>query len=173
MCENKRFCEISNAEEIKELKRQIMNLEAQLAIQTDRANRNRGGNLLKSEAIDFYPGEQLDFVLSVLQQAQKKCDPDSRSYDILESILSQNQPVGRGTEILGELERIFKKGLPTSADVAKLEDMGFTYTQSRKHPKLRFHERYMFVIPNTPSDHRGCKNALAQIHKCIAVSQKV
>lgn len=173
MCENKRFCEVSGAEEIKELKRQIMNLEAQLAIQTDRINRNCGGNLLKSEAIDFYPGEQLDFVLSILKQAQKKCDPDSRSYDIIESILSQNQPVGRGEEILQELEKIFKKGMPTSADQIKLNELGFTYTQSRKHPKLRFHERYMFVIPNTPSDHRGCKNALSQINKCIAVSQKV
>ena len=163
----------SDTSEVKELKRQIMSLQAQLEIQTERSNRNRGGNLLKSEAIDFYPGEQLDFILSVLRQAQKKCDPDSRPYDIIESILAQNQPIGRGDEILCELEKIFKKGMPTATDLSKLNDLGFTYTQSRKHPKLRFHERYMFVLPSTSSDHRSGKNALAQINTCIAVSQKV
>lgn len=163
----------TDTDEVKRLKRQIMSLQAQLDIQKERSDRSKGGNLLKSEAIDLYPGEQLDFVLSILQQVQKKCDPNSRPYDILASILSQNQPIGRGSEILDELEHIFKKGLPTASDIETLKTMGFTYTQSRKHPKLRFHEKYVFVIPSTPSDCRSAKNALAQINKCIAVSQKV
>lgn len=173
MNEKEMLVQDTDSAEVKELKRQIMNLKAQLDVQRERSNRSKGGNLLKTEAIDLYPGEQLDFVLSVLRQAQKKCDPDSRPYDILGSILAQNQPIGRGEEILDELERIFKKGFPTADDLPTLKKLGFTYTQSRKHPKLRFHERYMFVLPSTPSDHRASKNALAQINKCIAVRQKV
>ena len=99
-----------NSDQVKELKRQIMNLQAQLEIERARNAGLAGGNLLASEPIDYYPGEQLDFILSILRQAQKKCAPDSRPYDIIESILSMNQPIGRGEEILDELNSVFKKG---------------------------------------------------------------
>jgi len=162
-------------DQVKDLKRKILSLQAQLDIQRDRSNHLSGGSLIKTEAIDFYPGEQLDFVLSVLQQVQKKCAPDSRAYDIITSILSLNKPIGHGEEILLELNRIFKKGEPkTQADIADLRAIGFSYTQSRKHPKLRFHDKYMFVIPCTTSDSwRSSKNCLADISKCIPISMKI
>lgn len=167
--------EVSDNEQIKELKRQIISLQAQLDVERSRNDRLSGGQLLNSECIDFYPGEQLDFVLSILEQAKAKCDPDSRPYDILDSLLSVNKPVGRGEEILTELNRIFKKGEPrTEADISALKAIGFAYTQSRKHPKLRFHDKYMFVLPSTPGDSkRGARNSLSQINKCIAISQKI
>lgn len=170
-CENEK----NSREEVKELKRQVMSLQAQLAIERNRAGKLAGGCLLNSEAIDLYPGEQLDFLLSVLRQAQSKCVPDSRAYDIIASLLSVNQPVGRGEEILDELDRIFRKGEPSSfEDISALRAIGFSYTQSRKHPKLRFHDKYMFVIPATPSDRRRSgRNSFAEISKCIAVRQKI
>lgn len=162
-------------DEVKELKRQIMSLRAQLEIERSRTSRLSGGSLLNTESIDLYPGEQLDFVLSILKQAKSKCTPDSRPYDILESILSINEPVGRGQEILDELERILKRGVPTTErEISSLQAVGFKYVQSRKHPKLRFCDKYMFVIPGTSSDNwRGYKNAYSEVNKCIAVSQKI
>ena len=156
--------------EIKALRQRIHSLEAQLQIHRNRADTLRGGDLLRSEAIDLYPGEQLDFLLSLLRQIQPKCEEGSRPHDIIQSILSANRPVGASDEILGELKRIFRKGYPsTAADISDLQKIGFTYTPSRKHPKLRFHEKYMYVLPGTPGDRRcGAKNALSDISKCIA-----
>lgn len=167
--------EAGDSEQVKTLKRQIIRLEAQLEIQKTQVAALKGGGLLKSEAIDYYPGEQLDFVLSVLQQVKARCPEGSRPYDIIESLLSLNKPVGRGQEILDELSRIFKNGMPeTERDVAALKSIGFTYTQSRKHPKLRFQDKYMFVLPGTTGDkHQSAKNCLTEISKCLAMSQKV
>lgn len=164
----------SDSQQVKDLKRRINNLQAQLETQKSRNRSLRGGNLLTSAPIDLYPGEQLDFVLSILRQVRERCAQDSRPRDIIDSLLELNQPVGRGEEILDKLNRIFSKGMPSSdADIADLRAMGFTYTPSRKHPKLRFHQKYMFVLSNTPSDVRTAKNTLSEINKCIAVGQKV
>ena len=165
----------SDTEQVKDLKRQIMSLRAQLDAQKQISSNLRGGNLLNSESIDYYQGEQLDFVLSVLSQLRERCPQDSRSRDIIDSLLSVNKPIGRGEEIRKEVQRIFSKGDPTTeADISALRALGFTYTPSRKHPKLRFHEKYMFVLASTPSDNRhGAKNKLSEINKCIAVAQKV
>ena len=162
------------AEEVKELKRQILSLQAQLDIERSRNACLAGGNLLVSEPIDYYPGEQLDFVLSILRQAQAKCAPDSRPYDIIESILSVNKTVGRGDEILNELNRIFKSGVPSNVEESRaLQDLGFRYVSSKKHPKLRFQDKYQFVLPATASDRRCSRICLSDISKCIAVSQKI
>ena len=167
---------VSNANaEIKALKQKIYSLEAQLKLQQSRACALRGGDLLRSEDIDLFPGEQLDFILSMLKQVQSKCEIGSRPYDIIQSILSINRPVGTSNDILDELRRIFKKGYPTNdADISDLLKIGFTYTPSRKHPKLRFHNKYMYVLPSTPGDNRhGAKNALSDISKCIAAGFKI
>jgi len=167
--------EVNDSEQVKALKRKIVRLEARLELQKEQAAALKGGCLLKSEAIDYYPGEQLDFVLSVLRQVRDRCPEGSRPHDIIESLLSLNKPVGRGQEMLDELNRIFGKGMPeTESDIAALQAIGFTYTHSRKHPKLRFQDRYTFVLPGTTGDkRRNAKNCLAEINKCLAMSQKV
>lgn len=167
--------ENSDSEQVKELKRKIISLEAQLETQRYRISAINGGNLLNSEAIDYYPGEQHDFILSVLEQIRERCPENSRPRDIVDSILSVNSYVGRGKEILGEVTRIFKTGTPTSeADISALEALGFRYISSKKHPKLKYQDKYMFVISSTPSDNlRDGKNKLAEINKCIAIKQKI
>ena len=165
----------TSADEVKALRQRIHDLEAQLQIQQHRAQILKGGNLLQSDDIDLYPGEQLDFILSLLRQIQPRCETGSRPYDIIQSILAKNEPIGTSKEILAELQRVFKQGYPsTEADIADLKRIGFTYTPSRKHPKLRFHDRYMFVLPSTPGDKRhGAKNSLSDISKCIATGFKL
>ena len=167
--------ESSDSEQVKALKRKIISLEAQLETQKHRMSSVSGGNLLNSEAIDYYPGEQHDFVLSILEQAKERCPSDSRPRDIIESILSVNSYVGRGKEIADEVTRIFKTGTPTSeAYISALEALGFRYITSKKHPKLRYQDKYIFVLSSTPSDNlRDGKNKLAEINKCIAIKQKI
>ncbi|MCQ2736108.1 MAG: hypothetical protein MJ234_02695 [bacterium] len=165
----------SDSEETKELKRKILSLQAQLEIEKNISKSLRGGGMLKTEPIDLYPGEQIDFVLSILEQAKEKCPPDSRPLDILNSILSQNKSVGRGRKILMELEKIFGHGDNfTEADISDLKSLGFTYISSKKHPKLKFMDKYLFVLSSSPSDsRRGNRNKLSEICKCIALSLKI
>lgn len=172
---NTMFDSCSNNEEITQLKRKIASLERQLAVQREINQKTSGANLLRAGQKDLYPGEQLDFLISVLKQIQVRCPQDSRAFDIIESLLEENRPAGIGLEILKTVERILKKGLPSSAsDIASLTSIGFSYTPSRKHPKLRFHEKYMVVLPGTTGDRqRSNKNAMTEISKCIAISQKV
>lgn len=165
----------SDSEETKELKRKILSLQTQLETEKKISKSLRGGGMLKTEPIDLYPGEQLDFVLSILEQAKGKCPPDSRPLDILNSILSQNKSVGRGRKILMELEKIFGRGDNfTEADISALKSLGFTYVSSKKHPKLKFMDKYLFVLSSSPSDsRRGNRNKLSEICKCIALSLKI
>lgn len=165
----------NESEQIKALKRRIIRLECQLEQQKSMNSSLKGGKLLNSESIDLYPGEQYDFILSILEQVKPRCPEGSRPRDVLDSLLSVNKPVGRGSEILAELNRIFRKGNPTmETDTAALKAIGFTYTPSRKHPKLRFYDRYMVTLPSSPGDsRRGALNSLSEINKCIAVGQKI
>lgn len=164
-----------DSEQVKQLKREILSLRAQLEIEQVRTQKIRGGNLLNSEAIDLYPGEQLDFILSVLEQVQHKCAPESRPYDIISSLLSHNEPVGKGKEILDQVSTIFKRGGDlTDTDISKLQKLGFRYISSKKHPKLEFCGKYKFAISGTPSEqHHGSRNKLAEINKCLAISFKI
>lgn len=164
-----------DSEEVRELKRRILSLEARLEIERGISRGLRGGDLLKSDPIDLYPGEQLDFVLSILEQVRPRCPQGSRPLEILNSLLSLNKPVGRGREILDEVVRIFRKGDNFGeSDIAALRSLGFTYTPSRKHPKLRFMDKYMFVLASSPSDsRRGNMNKLSEISKCLAMSLKI
>lgn len=167
--------ETDSSDTVKRLKRQIYSLQAQLAQKAQRSAAPEGNGLLRTDLEDYYPGEQLDFLLSLLRQAQTRCAPDSRPYEIIRALLEANRPVGRGEEILKELGLIFRDGSAlTEQDVSRLNALGFTYTPSRKHPKLRFHGKYMFVLPSTPGDsRRGGMNALKEIGKCIAVGLKL
>lgn len=160
-------------DQVKELKRQIISLSAQLEMQKERVSALSGGTLLKTEAIDLYQGEQLDFVLSILKQVKSKCSPDSRPYEIIDSLLTVNKPIGRGQEILDEVNRIFKSGFPTESDISTLKNLGFTYISSKRHPKLKFVDKYTVVLSSTPGDTRSSKNTLAEINKCIAVGLKI
>lgn len=160
---------------VKGLKKQIYDLQTRLELLEKRTTVPKENGLLRSDIEEYYPGEQLDFLLSLLHQAQTRCASDSRPYEIIRSLLEANRPIGRGDEILKELHLVFKSGPAlTEQDVSRLNALGFTYTPSRKHPKLRFHGKYMFVLPSTPGDsRRGGMNALKQIDKCIAVGFKL
>ena len=174
MCYEDCLYQESDSEEVKALKRQIRSLKARIEVLEARNQNLSGGSLLESNMPDLYPGEQHDFLLSVLSQIKDRCPTDSRSYDIVTGLLDVNAPVGHGQEILDTVEKVFRNGNAIN-DSAKsaLANVGFTYTPSRKHPKLRF-DKYMFILPSTPSDNcRDNRNALRDIYKCLAIRQKI
>ena len=162
-------------EKVEYLKHELLRLEAQIAYQQNLISRLSGGNLLKTEQIDLYPGEQHDLVLSVLSQSRERCPEGSRARDILDSILENNVKVGVGEEILTKVKRILGQGIPSkSSAIADLQKVGFRYVQNKKHPKLVFFDRYTYVIPGTPSDSRRAnKNCYSELSKCIASSFKL
>lgn len=162
-------------DEIKNLKQQIYYLQYQLDILTQKNIQLQNSTLLCTGISDLYPGEQHDFLISVLEQLQKKCAENSRAKDIIDSLLQANTKVGTATQMLEILKRIFKNEIPSKAsDIAELEKMGFRYLSSKKHPKLVFHEKYRYVMPSTPSDSRHAgKNCFSIINKCIASSIKI
>ena len=92
--------DINDSEQIKQLRRRIISLESQLEVQKSMNGNLKGGKLISTEAIDLYPGEQYDFILSILEQARSRCPEGSRPRDILDSILSVNKPV----EVLKSLQ---------------------------------------------------------------------
>lgn len=162
-------------DEIKNLKQQIYYLQYQLDILTQKKIQLQNSTLLCTGISDLYPGEQHDFLISVLEQLQKKCAENSRAKDIIDSLLQANTKVGTATQMLEKLKRIFKNEIPSKAsEIAELEKMGFRYLSSKKHPKLVFHEKYRYVMPSTPSDSRHSgKNCFSIINKCIASSIKI
>ena len=167
--------EIDKDYTIQQLRQEVYILQLQLKQQ--KKQNLYGGNktLLKCEDIDLYPGEQQDLLISLLEQARLKCSEGSRSRDIIESLLSQNEKVGHGEIILNEVKRIFRSGVPTKqSDILDLERLGFKYIQSRKHPKLIFHNKYKYVLPGTTGDSgRSGKNSYADVSKCVALSIKI
>lgn len=174
MCYDDVLHQESDSEEVKDLKRQIRNLKARVEVLENRNKNLATGSLLETALQDLYPGEQHDFLLSVLSQIQDRCPTDSRAYDIVSSLLAANEPVGRGQEILDLVTKAFRNGQSLNESARSvLNEAGFTYTPSRKHPKLRF-DKYVFTLAATPSDNsRENRNMLRDISKCLALRQKV
>ena len=141
----------------------------------DMENKNVQRILLCSQLEDYYPGEQLDFLLSVLSQIRDRCPKDSRAREIVESILASNEPIGEGKRILDGVEKVLRRGkIMDKRAVSSFETLGFSFVRGKKHAKLRFHGKYLYVLSCSPSDTcHGLNNVLSEISKCIAVKQKI
>ncbi len=133
---------------------------------------------LSTDLTDFYIDEQHDFVLYVMREiASKMHNPDEpkyRQYEILQSIINNNDITGENKRIIGELKRIFKPGFKwNSATKNKIKSLGFTISEG-DHNKITFHDnKYMYTVASTPSDDRGIKNLMSEIEKGISISKKL
>ena len=162
-------------ETIKELRRQIASLQAQLdAARATIEHLKQKGGLLRSPNEDLYPGEQLDFLLSILEQLKGRCLQESRPYEIIEGILSSNKKVGEGEKIEKAVWKIIGKSSKLGdREVSQLNDLGFKYVSSKRHPKLKFCDKYLFVFPSSTGDKQhALKNLASEISNCIATSFK-
>jgi hypothetical protein len=129
------------------------------------------GVLTYGKEQELYPGELKECIIDALTASRNAIAPDSRWMHIIEDLIEAN-PVGDGAEQLAtEIKAIFSKYTKfAAAERRRLEDLGFTVTDSGKHAKAVYHDddRYVFSISKTPSDSRAGKNmASTMINKVI------
>lgn len=157
-------------ERVSELQNQLDKKNAQLE-NLKQKFKNEVTVALKFTLEDFYEDESKDLILNILGLAKKKIQSDSRAAEILQNLLESNKPTGRGQEIMKKLkEAIGEKTL--SQRRKKLKNCGFLVTEG-PHDKIIFNnEKYVFTLPNTPSDFRSVENLYSDIAKKIDINKK-
>ncbi len=160
----------------KELKETVAMLRKQLddktaQIESLKKRATTGLTLSCKSLTEFYIDEFKDLLLTVLQAVLTNISEKSRAYEIITSIINENEITGNGKIIF---ERI-KKALQNE-NLAKrnseLEACGFT-VEKGAHDKIIFHDkRYCFTLANTPSDNRTIKNSISDILKIIDIYRK-
>lgn len=170
----------SENEELKKkvdsLNLQNQKLHSQLDAQRIATEAAKAGGFYKlGSEQDLYPGEHSDLLYSILSQALKKYDENSRAHTIITSLLQVNPFVGQGKQMLEDLKNILGSGgRLTAADKGRLKNMGFVIEEEGSHYKITFHDsRYMFTIAKTPSDHREGKNLFSDISKMLDIDRKI
>lgn len=124
---------------------------------------------------DLYLSERNDLLFSILSQVRDRFDTNSRAYAIISSLLEANPRAGSCARVVEEVNSVFRNGEQLSQNSkARLESIGFTIEEDRRHYKLIFHDpRYTFTVSKTPSDYRGGRNLVSDICKIIDVEKKL
>ncbi|OKH15230.1 hypothetical protein [[Limnothrix rosea] IAM M-220] len=126
--------------------------------------------ILKSSEIDYYDHEKHDLVLEILEEQVHKTIEGSRRYDLLVDLLKHNQKVDHKSDLLSELENIFK-GIKSfsSQDKKQLTKIGFLVSDKGKHIKAIFHgdRRYQISFAKSCSDTRGGLNIIGEIRRKV------
>lgn len=158
-------------EQIKSLRHQLESKNAQLE-QFKRSNDRIAEIVIKrTEGSEFFFDEYKNFIIHVLSLSKDKIPKDTRPYELLTDILSNNN--------ISYDEKKFQKDLlgalqDKSLDKRrkKLESLGFT-VEKGSHDKIYFHDpKYSFTLANSPSDYRGSNNTLSDILKQIDIFRK-
>lgn len=131
--------------------------------------------IVKSDVIEFYDGEQHDLLVTVLKEALVRSgDFGSRRYELISSLLNNNEYVNNGRETLEVVKRVLSSGEAINKrDISDLERVGFILVNENTHYKFvyRNNERYWFSVSKTPSDRRSGKNNVSDIIKRLSVYQ--
>lgn len=177
----KEFQEIVDAvldekdDEIERLKEQNYRLQAQIdnmALTREKRTAHSGSQpiLFLGQEDDFYPDEQKDIVLDILQKELKNLQGvkgNSRRKDILESLLKSNEAGGLREEKLQLLQEAMGsyRGMDSSTK-SKLEEVGFAIKMKNHYALLFFDDpRYNCTCAKTPSDQRAGMNNVKTIEK--------
>lgn len=131
--------------------------------QTDRAF------YLQGKVPEFYEGEYNDLLFTILSEAKKHKEINTRGYRLISALLEQNPKVGIVDEYLKRIRELLSSNdRMTSTLKSELKDLGFTITEDGKHYKLVFHDpKYTFSMARTPSDHRASQNMASDVLKVI------
>ena len=162
-------------EEINRLRRDVSQLNGKITYLDSRLGKAKGnGSLRLPEIKEFYPDEQHDLVITMLQHALSSCCQEgSRAYELLNGILSVNELSGEGKELFEKIKQIlYRNNNITENDEQDLRKLGFTVTKrGNGHYKLVFQgdERYTFTLSGTAGDVRSMKNAYAEIDGKLSV----
>ncbi len=128
--------------------------------------------ITKSPIKEFYDYEQYDLIVNILSNALRNYNPESRPYELIESLLVANPEKGVGREIFSVIKATLSEGRsPRESDFAKLRAVGFEVVSEANHYKLKFcgSEKYWFSLSKTPSDARGGKNHVSDISKALNI----
>ena len=157
--------------ELNELRSKVQNYE--YAFQ-NRKKEQTGNIVFNCSEEEFFEGEIKDMILKMLQNEKKKMDTDPnqkgwRRYHVLESLLKENEIVGKGKELEVELKDILSRVDRLSAkDRRRVSELGFV-SRENKHNKLYFHDddRYLITLGKTPSDSHAAPNSASTAVKTI------
>lgn len=159
-----------------ELNEKVRSLNAQLEIYRDMATNSKGsGSLLKEgQLCEYYAGEKNDLLLTILQCTKEKMDINTRGYELLQSILDENEYYNYGKQIFEELKKILYRGKLNKSSKMELKKLGFDIIEDKGHPKLVFHHnpRYKFPVAGTPGSGRSGKNVYSDISEVIDIYKK-
>lgn len=151
--------------EIKDLKFQIQQLQGKLIssqIQMNSYKERHGARTIIEEGVevDYYSGEQKDVILEALQEKLKNCEPYTRKYMVLKSIIDANPEDGTRNEYRRRLMELFShfagSKYLTNSQLKELSEMGFEVVKGKDHDKMVFKndERLSISIPTTPKKNR-------------------
>lgn len=129
----------------------------------------------KSPVKEFYDGEQHDLLVTVLKEAAMRNGSfDTRQYELINSLLENNEYIGNGREVEEVVKRVLSSGEQINKrDIAELKRVGFELVSDNPHYKFvyRGNERYWFTVSKSPSDRRSGQNNASDIIKRITVYQ--
>lgn len=157
-------------EKIESLTRQLDSKTAQLESYRTKDNQDVKVHL-KCNIEEFYTDEFFDCVLNILLQTKAKLPSRTRSYEIIENILSNNSFSNHGKEIFKNIKKALREKSLTNRR-KRLEECGFK-VEVGSHDKIIFHDnRYMFTLSNTPSDYREEDNIYKKIMNILDIYRK-
>lgn len=158
---------------IAELEEENRNLRAKNEILEFAVARDRSDSfLVKAPVPEFFDGEQYDLIVTLLNNALRNYNPESRAYELVEQLLNVNKEVGNGREVFSVVKEVLSAGrAPRESDLVKLRSVGFEVVADANHYKLKFtgSEKYWFSLSKTPSDIRSGKNLVSYITKTMSV----
>lgn len=162
--ENKRL-----RERIQSLTEQLSARNAQIESLKKKYDDDNVLSILKgSSLIDYFPNEISDCIMTILEQSKSKIPANTRSAEILNTIL-ENNPLARHGEYLYKEIRTALREKSIEGRRKMLEECGFTIKRA-SHDKIIFHDdKYTFSLSNSPSDYREADNMYSDIMKQINI----
>lgn len=122
--------------------------------------------VLKSREQDFYPYEKREILLDTLEKSLGNVHKNSRRWDILRDIISNNPSDSRREAIRQELQNLFQDYKNMNRGMRNnLEKMGFEIVAENNHYKMIYYgdSRYMITFAKTPGDWRAGRNIMSEI----------
>ena len=155
---------------VQQLNMQVLELKGKLISKDITLNsyKDKVGNPIISEGEekDKYPGEQKDFVLSLIEKHMKSVPVFTRAHSICKSLLEANPAVGYRRSIIDTILNTFKnRNFLDDRAVNTLKDIGICCRRTNTHWKLTFDgdDRYFVSVSGTPSDKRNFLNSASDL----------
>lgn len=157
---------------LEEKNKEILNLKGKIISQDITLNSYKDKNghplIVKGEEDDIYPGEQRDFILSLIETAQQSDEQYARRNHICQSLLKANKKNGTREYMQDKIYLALKDfKFMDERTIRLLEESNIRLISGRTHHKMTLNgdPRYRVSISKTPSDCRTGLNAISEINR--------